>query len=318
MTQLFEYSVGARKLPQVEIREIPPLEPGELALLDFHSVVNVVNVIRCELMVIGELLRQDISCLHVSLSRCEQLLASISDRSLSLAQARDAENFERLIEEEIRQAAADTPPRDQAAFAESLSNLESVFPILLLRAAELLARADDPARWEDYEPAYLTDSLRQVFVAVAKNSKGRYRVLTNAALQTGRDYFIDLNFETPTGTFRLPPVFLDVMRDLIANARKYTEPGGDIIAALYQDAEGTSFCVKDTGRGIPKDELETVVHFGKRGSNVASVRTLGGGFGLTKAFWVTKQFGGRFWIASELGKGTEVRLWLPPRAGSTR
>lgn len=315
MTQLYEHSVGARKLPQVEIREIPPLEPGELSLLDFHSVVNVVNVIRCELMVIGELLRQDVSCLHASLARCEQLLASIADRQLSLSQARDAEGFERVIEDEIRQAATDTPPRDKVAFDESVANLASVFPILLLRAAELLSRADDPARWEEYEPAYLTDSLRQVFVAVAKNSKGRYRVLTNAALQTGRDYFIDLNFETPSGRFHLPPIFLDVMRDLIANARKYTEPGGDIIAALYQDADGTSFCVKDTGRGIPADELESVVHFGKRGSNVASVRTLGGGFGLTKAFWVTKQFGGRFWIASEVGKGTEIRLWLPPRTG---
>jgi signal transduction histidine kinase len=38
---------------------------------------------------------------------------------------------------------------------------------------------------------------------------------------------------------------------------------------------------------------------------------MGGGFGLTKAFFVTKQFGGRFWIASRLGYGTQVRLWIP-------
>jgi signal transduction histidine kinase len=42
---------------------------------------------------------------------------------------------------------------------------------------------------------------------------------------------------------------------------------------------------------------------------------MGGGFGLTKAFLVTKQFGGRMWIKSELGVGTRITLKLP-RPGS--
>lgn len=38
---------------------------------------------------------------------------------------------------------------------------------------------------------------------------------------------------------------------------------------------------------------------------------MGGGFGLTKAFLVTKQFGGRFWIRSEIGAGTRIRIEIP-------
>ena len=38
---------------------------------------------------------------------------------------------------------------------------------------------------------------------------------------------------------------------------------------------------------------------------------MGGGFGLTKAFLVTQQFGGRMWIKSELGIGTRITLVLP-------
>lgn len=38
---------------------------------------------------------------------------------------------------------------------------------------------------------------------------------------------------------------------------------------------------------------------------------MGGGFGLTKAFYITKQFGGRFFIASECGVGTRIRILLP-------
>ena len=54
-----------------------------------------------------------------------------------------------------------------------------------------------------------------------------------------------------------------------------------------------------------------MVQFGQRASNVGEVRTMGGGFGLTKAFLVTKQFGGRFWLASQLEVGTRVRIQIP-------
>ena len=109
----------------------------------------------------------------------------------------------------------------------------------------------------------------------------------------------------------LPLVFKDVMRDLLANARKYTAPGGTISVGLHETADVLKFTIQDTGRGIPPGELQTVVHYRKRGSNVADVRTMGGGFGLTKAFLVTKQFGGRFWIRSELGVGTRIRIEIP-------
>lgn len=111
----------------------------------------------------------------------------------------------------------------------------------------------------------------------------------------------------------MPPVLCDVMRDLLANARKYTPPGGTIIAAMYQEPKWLHLAVADTGRGIPPDEIAAVAQFGKRASNVEDVRTFGGGFGLTKAFLVTKQFGGRFWIQSELGVGTRIRLQIPCR-----
>ncbi|XFA71814.1 ATP-binding protein [Thermosynechococcaceae cyanobacterium Okahandja] len=67
----------------------------------------------------------------------------------------------------------------------------------------------------------------------------------------------------------------------------------------------------DTGCGIPSSELTKVVGFGQRGSNVQHRRTMGGGFGLTKAFLVTKRFGGRMWIRSQEGVGTRITLQIP-------
>lgn len=300
-----------RSFKQVEITVIPTLGPGEQSIIDFHSVINVLNVLRNELMVIGDLLAGNIDLLKASLGACEAQLRMMSDHDASLRNATKVDDFEQLLVDEITNHRTGAKP-DPIAFAESMANLQSVLTILKLRAREILARTAAPDRWERFSTDDLNASLRQMFVAVAKNSKGRYRILENAALQTQNDYYIDLKFETAGRSIYLPPVFVDVMRDLIANARKYTQPGGDITAALHQDDTGTQFVVQDTGCGIPPGEIELVVHYGKRASNVTHLRTLGGGFGLTKAFLVTKQFGGRFWIASELGQGTDIRIWLPP------
>ena len=158
----------------------------------------------------------------------------------------------------------------------------------------------------------LRTDFQRVFAAIEKNSRGRFRIIYNLGQQELSDYYIDLAIESTNGrTVSLPLVFKDVMRDLLANARKYTQPGGTISAGLYETAATLKFTIQDTGRGIPADELQTVMHYGRRGSNVGEVRTMGGGFGLTKAFLVTKQFGGHFWIRSELGVGTRIRIEIP-------
>jgi signal transduction histidine kinase len=115
----------------------------------------------------------------------------------------------------------------------------------------------------------------------------------------------------------MPPVLHDVLRDLIANARKYTPPGGRISAGLHSSEEGLRLVVEDNGLGIPRDELQKVVGFGYRASNVSDKRTLGGGFGLTKALWVAKNFGGRMWVRSRLGVGTRVTLFIPSQTDKT-
>jgi signal transduction histidine kinase len=298
---------------EIEITDIPSLSPGEQSLLDMHSVLNVLNVLRCELTVLGLTLADNESLFVEGIAVCDSLLASLHDRTSALNCAAHIEEFEQTVMAELDAKLAQSLVKpDRREVDESLANLRTVFNILKVRAREILARAAAPDRWDEFEIEQLRASFLAVFSAIEKNSKGRYRILYNAARQERNDYYVDLKIESAAGsTLRMPPVFQDVMRDLIANARKYTPPGGHITAALFQDSEAMRFLVEDTGRGIPEGELATVVQFGKRASNVGDVRTMGGGFGLTKAFLVTKQFGGRFWIASEVGVGTRVRICMP-------
>jgi signal transduction histidine kinase len=309
------------QMTEIEITEIPPLNSGEQSLLDFHSVVNVINVLHIELVLLGLNVADDEWLLRRSLAACAAVVESLRDRERALAQAARVDELERTVEQELAGVPGwpATPGTDAAA---SLANLRTVVAILKVRVRELLARAATPERWEEFDVEQLRASFAAVFAAIEQNSKDRFRIRYNAARQGASDYYLDFKLEGCEGRMLcMPPVFQDVMRDLIANARKYTAPGGHITAALYEDAEAIRFVVRDDGRGIPPAELAQVVAFGRRASNVADVRTLGGGFGLTKAFLVTKQFGGRFWIASALGGGTQVRLWIPrpettPAAGA--
>ena len=300
-------------MKEIEITEIPPLSPGELSLLDMHSIANVLNVLRCELTVLGLLAADRDNYFPDGLAVCDSLRASLRDHEAALRTATRIEEFEHIVFTELT-VKLEHPPRrpDPRDISESLDNLRAVFAILKVRAMEILARAGAPDRWAPFDLDKLRADFLAVFAAIERNSKGRYRILYNAARKEADDYYIDFKFESAGGgALLMPPVFQDTMRDLVANARKYTAPGGSITAALYEDDRELRFVVSDTGRGIPEAELATVVEFGKRASNVGNVRTMGGGFGLTKAFMVTKRFGGRFWIASELGRGTRIRIAIP-------
>jgi signal transduction histidine kinase len=306
---------------EVEITEIQPLNAGDRSVLDLHSMLNVFNVLRGELMLIGLTLGDNEELLSPALAVCDRLVGALRNPPLALALAREIEtSIGTMVAAVEAQLVLQPARRTDPEIVDSRANLDSVFAILRVRARELLARTQAPEQWVRLPVADLQRSFMDVFAAIEKNSRGRYRIIYNAALQGAPDYYVDFKIESVDGTeLEMPPVFQDVMRDLIANARKYTAPGGHITAALHAGADALRFTVEDTGRGIPPGELQSVMEFGHRASNVTDVRTMGGGFGLTKAFLVTKQFRGRFWLGSTLGVGTRIRIFIPrPVASANR
>jgi signal transduction histidine kinase len=303
---------------EVEITSIPPLGPAELTQLEMHSLLNILNVLKGELTLIGLQLAGDPERLKKGHATCDRIKQTFTDPEAALAFASDVTATEKTLLAEIDAEAAGRPElRTDPEFRESLDNIASVFRILEVRAAETLARTKAPMQWLPFAIADLQTDFRAVFSAIEKNSHGRYRVIYNLARQKSADYYIDFVVESINGqTVAMPLLLKDVIRDLAANARKYTQPGGSIMLGLYESATELRFVIQDTGCGIPAEEIVTVVQYGRRGSNVRHVRTMGGGFGLTKAFLVTQRFGGRFWIKSEIGVGTRITLALPTPAKS--
>ena len=171
-------------MKEIEISEIPPLSPGEQSLLDMHSVVNVLNVLRCELTVLGLMAADNEDYFREGLAICDSLLVSLHDPAAALKTAGRIEEFEHVVFTELA-AKLEEPPRhpDPKEETEALENLRTVFAILKVRAQEILARAATPDRWEPFNLDNLRQDFLEVFAAIEKNSKGRYRILYCKAAQ---------------------------------------------------------------------------------------------------------------------------------------
>jgi signal transduction histidine kinase len=299
-------------LQEIEITEIDNLLDADKKFVDLHSVLNVMNVLFGELQCLG-LDFEDEQILKPSLERCQYILDALHDHPKAIEMVEKMPESEQLIMDNLQKALAQYPEKiNSPEVQESIANLQSVFSILEVRVRELIDRWQYPNRWIEFDIEQLKNNFLNFFAAVEKNSKGRYRIIYNLAAQSANDYFVSFNIESPTGkTITIPPAFQDVMRDLIANARKYTPWGGQIAIGLLDDGKNLNFVVEDTGYGIPIDELEIVANMGIRGSNVKHLRTMGDGIGLTKAFLVTKRYGGRMWIASDEQRGTRIRIIIP-------
>jgi PAS domain S-box-containing protein len=101
-----------------------------------------------------------------------------------------------------------------------------------------------------------------------------------------------------------------VVINLLTNAIKYS-PGAKevIIDADIKDKE-IVISIKDTGIGIPEDDLDKVFTRFFRVRGLASTFS-GSGIGLYISSEIVKRHGGKMWVKSEIGKGSTFYFTIP-------
>jgi two-component system cell cycle sensor histidine kinase PleC len=93
---------------------------------------------------------------------------------------------------------------------------------------------------------------------------------------------------------------------------KFTPPGGEIWLKVGWTASGGQYVsVKDSGPGIPEDELGTVLSSFGRGSLAIKTAEQGSGLGLPIVKGLVELHGGQFQLSSKPREGTEVVVTLP-------
>ncbi len=101
--------------------------------------------------------------------------------------------------------------------------------------------------------------------------------------------------------------------NLLSNAIKFTPSGGEIWLKVGWTASGGQYMsCKDTGPGIPEEEIPVVLSSFGQGSNAIKSAEQGAGLGLPIAKNLVDMHGGTFTLKSKLRIGTELIATFPP------
>jgi len=127
-----------------------------------------------------------------------------------------------------------------------------------------------------------------------------------------KDLRISVNLQQP-----LPDIAADrrriaeVLQNLLDNAMQYTPSGGQIMISASANGTEVIFTVSDTGIGIPRADQSRIFERFYR-VDVARSREVGGtGLGLSIAKHLVEVHGGRIWVESEVGQGSQFHFTVP-------
>ena len=170
----------------------------------------------------------------------------------------------------------------------------------LLKDLNMLSQADAKelaVEMQPVEPARLVEQVYQTYLPITEQAE------------------VNLVMEIEPN---LPMVELDdgrmvqVLKNLLDNALRYTEEDGHIWLAVKQNQGAIHFSVKDDGAGIPKDNLPYIFDRFYRGDKSRTGRSGKSGLGLAISKALVQAQGGTITADSDgLGKGATITISIP-------
>jgi signal transduction histidine kinase len=293
-------------------RRLSPLEQTARKMADGDLTLRIEDVSPDEIGRVGQAFNQMAGQLRDSL----QALKAEKERAEALLHAR--RDLVANISHDLR-----TPIASLAAHLETLSEhperLDAYLPILsdetdrvsgLIDDLFELSRLDARELELDLSSVALRDVIDQVVVIYKRLAWEQRRIVLEACLPDA-----------------LPPVQADAQRveqvlvNLVTNALRFTPEGGIVTIEAEARSKAVEVRVRDTGIGIPPEDLPYIFERFYRGDRA---RTLprpgdrlgrGSGLGLAIVKGLVETMGGTVDATSAPGEGTCVRCLLPLAEG---
>ncbi|MEH2245556.1 response regulator [Nostoc sp.] len=171
-----------------------------------------------------------------------------------------------------------------------------------------LAKIESGTMSLDIEQIALADletSLEQTFRQIAQNKK--------------LSFTVELDDKLPPTISNDSKRLQQVLKNLLANAFKFTEQGGVKLQigiateAAEVDNPMIAFAVSDTGIGIPVDKQKIIFEAFQQADGTTSRKFGGTGLGLSISRELAQLLGGRIELVSQPGQGSTFTLYLPRR-----
>jgi signal transduction histidine kinase len=136
---------------------------------------------------------------------------------------------------------------------------------------------------------------------------------SSAALFKSRGHTLHLSVPKDEIVIEADPCRLEqILTNLLVNASKYTDPGGDVWLSAVRNGPEVVFRVRDSGIGIGPDLLPNVFDLFAQAHRSLHRAEGGLGIGLTIVRGLAELHGGRVWVTSDgFGRGAEFVVSLP-------
>jgi signal transduction histidine kinase len=267
---------------------------GELDERATASGVREVDELAAQFNVMADQLAGTLRVLEADRDRLREFVADVSH------ELRTPISALRMYTDLQRDGEVDEPTRREFLdrSAEQIRRLEWLSTNLLD-----LSRIDAGIFPLDMRPGDLRDPIRAVVEAQAEVAERRDISLGSEVPATP----VTMRFDRER--------IVQLLTNLVGNALKFTPSGGVVSLKLTESAGIVVIEVRDTGAGIPPDELPRIFDRFYRGTNIGEARASGSGLGLAIVRSIVEMHGGTIDVQSVVGEGTVFRIELP-RAGA--
>ncbi len=208
-----------------------------------------------------------------------------------------------------------TPLTAIQGFAETLlagaiddpQNRLRFLEIILEHSRRLARLTDDLLKLSKMDADRLELEIRRLSVSQFVESC----IETTQRTAAEKDLRISVNLQQPLPDIAADRRLAEVLQNLLDNAMQYTPAGGQIMVGASADAAEVTFTVSDTGIGIPQADQSRIFERFYR-VDVARSREVGGtGLGLSIAKHLVEAHGGRIWVESDVGQGSQFHFTVP-------
>ncbi|HET6218893.1 MAG TPA: response regulator [Acidobacteriaceae bacterium] len=146
------------------------------------------------------------------------------------------------------------------------------------------------------------------------------KTFASAADERGLELLCDIAPDVPELVAGDPGRLRQILLNLVSNAIKFT-PRGEVALKVETDSQDheskvIKFTVADTGIGIPQEKQLSIFSPFTQADSSTTRKYGGTGLGLTISARIVGMMGGRIWLDSEVGRGTQFHFTARLKVGS--